>query len=1304
MASNTQPAANKELAKVFSGARVTILMSSLVINLLALALPLLMLQLYDRILPFRSTDTLIVLSVTVLIAVFFESVLRVIRSHITAWVAARFEHRAMNAMVNQTLAEPLHQFEKSGTGVLTDRFKSLVTLKYHYSGQSFQQLLDLPFAALYMAIVFVISPWLGLSLAAGYIIFVLLTLFRSRDFPELIEQRKQADARRGNFLSETLSNIHTLKSMTMEAQMLRRHERLQENCARLLNRVAYRLDTATGLGTVFSALMTTLTVALGAWLVIQGQLSNGELAASVLLGVRALAPLQRLGGLWSKHQQDRVLRQQLAQTLSKPTVVWDQASFGSQGGGGGRGQIGTTPSGSLELAGVSYTFPGSQKPIFENLNLKLNGGDCVAISGQGGVGFSTLLKVMAGVLTPDCGQVLLDGRLMSEGGEIHVAQRVAYLPETAEMFEGSLIENISLFDPNRVATALKIADESGLGSFVSRLPRGWDSTVGDMAVDSLPPGFRQRIAIIRALSNNPSVVLFDEATSTMDAEGDRLFLKYLESLKGHVTIVIVSKRPSVLRLADRTLCLCDGDLVPESIEANASHAHSPAQLAILPKREVAETTEAAPVLAALDLRSEELKFWQDTYQTVNRQFKARSDFAACLTVLLKLLNAKNSARDVAEALPYFTESLDLPNFQNTMAQLGYRVSEVRTKLDALESRSLPCLFVPDYGYAFVAMGRVGRKVRVVTDPLAEPILRDASDIEGTAYFYEAVSATDVNGSWVRKVLSRFKPLISQAVVSSIVSGVLLIASSLFLIVVYGSVIPSGSVQTLLYLSVGTAIALCMSYFFIRHRARMLAHIAGRIEYLFGTTVLQHIFRMAPSYTERASVGAQTARIRSFESVRDMFTGPLASTVMELPATLVLIAALALINPFALLVFLVMVAIFALLYVSFLGTMRRKVNAVGEAMTLRNRFLIEMIGKMRTVRECHAQKLWSERFREISAQATMAGYQAEKLTSTLYSLSYFVMMIAAIAIIVVSVPAVWGDIIGSGALIASLILMWRVLGPAQTVFTNLASVERIWATSRQINSLLQIKGERPDSVTTLTSRTIRGALELSRVSFRYTLSADPALIGVDFRVQPGGLVAITGPNGSGKSTLFRLILGMYQPQAGAILIDNLDIRQLDPIELRRVVSYAPQDAQLFRATISQNLRLARPDATEQDIWQALEMAGALKQIESLPNKLEHRVGDNTNELPSSLRQMISLARAYLSTAPILLLDEPATGLDEAADQQLMRTLQQLKGKRTILYTTHRPSHMRLADTLLVFDRGYLRAMDAPEKLMQQVTAA
>lgn len=1303
--------------------RNTIITASVIVNVLALAFPLLMLQLYDRILAQRSIDTLIVFCVGVGVAVALESIIRIFRSYSTAWISARFEHQGYVSLTNRLLAEPINEFERKGTGTILEEYKSISTLRYHYSGQTFQQLMDLPFTALYLLIIFFISPLIGLVLFVGYSIFIYITWQNGQDYPADVKEQKEMDLRRSNLMTEILKNVHTMKSMTMESLMLRRYERLQESCAVIMSRVTYALEMSAGVGAVFSPLMTVLVVALGAYLVITNRLSNGEMAACIMLGLRALAPLQRLGGMWSKHQQDQILRQKLNRMLAMPSLPANEKDLAESESSPVPGDMKPAD---LSLHAVSYQFPAVNTPIFDGLSLQIQSGECIAIGGKSGSGRSALLQLMAGILEPSHGTVLLDGKDLHSYNIEERAKRIAYLPQRTALFEGSLLDNVTMFDPSRIDTALQVASDLGLTEFVSRMPRGWDSIVGDMAADSMPPGFRQRIAIVRALSSGPSVILFDDSSAAMDSEGDSMLLNYISRIRGEVTIVLVSERPSFVRLASRTLYLHEGKLFDAPVAGVSSIAPMPN--AALPNTAAPSNPglgligSPGPQDASLpaDYRTLPLgaffenkaiantdqQKWTHLGETINTNFKEVTDFSECLALLLKVINSPYTARDVAESLPYYTPALDLTGIQNAMATLGYQVSEVPCLLSEIDNRAYPCLFVPDQGPAFVVLGRIGQQLRVGNSTEREASLMNELAIPGTAFFFQQLEKNaHPNKLWVGKTLYRFAGLVGQGSIASLVSGVILMGSSLFLMAAYSVVIPSGAKETLFYLSIGAVAAVILSYFFIRQRARILSLIAGRIEYLFGTAVLQHILALPPSFSERSSVGAQTARLQVFQGIRDAFTGPLASTALELPATLVLLIGLSIINPIALVLFVILFAVYALLFVIFLKRTNDSVLDLGRASAKRTEFLIEMIGKMRFVRESGGQYMWLERMREVSATSAMSSFQAERLASMLVGISYFVMMLSALAIVAFTAPAVFDQTISSGALIASMLLMWRVLTPMQTLFTNMTRIERIRSAASQINSLMNIKTERPDEVSSSpVARNLEGRIEFARTSFRYSMNVDPAILGVEFKVQPGELVAITGANGSGKSTLLKLLMGMYSPQAGSILIDGVDIRQIDPLELRRLIGYAPQDTQFFRATIAQNLRFARPDATDDDVYQVLDMAGALEAVLALPKGIHYRFGDSTNELPSTLKQKLLLARTYITRAPIMVFDEPGSGLDTEGDHKFVETLKSLRGNTTVLFISHRPSHIRLADTLLVFDKGYLRAAGPPNELLKQPVSA
>jgi len=973
----------------------------------------------------------------------------------------------------------------------------------------------------------------------------------------------------------------------------------------------------------------------------------------------------------------------------------------------------------LDLKDVSFKYPGSKHQLIKNITLSVKAGDCLAISSTSSAGLSTLLQVMSGLLSPNSGRVQVDGQDISGMHLLDVSAKVAYVPQHGQILEGSLLDNISMFDPSRVERALALADKLGLTAFVARMPRGWDSPVGDMASESLPPGYRQRIAIIRALSNDSNIIFVDDPGATMDAEGDAKFLGFLSSISNQVTLIIASQRPAYLRLASRRLLLLEGglvevpsDLVNTMGDVGATDNYLTSQTinyGIRSERISAASHQFGSLESFFDSLSRRTSLdpqkWRRVHATTDTLFKFKTDLSSCLPVLLKHLNARGSAREIAEALPDLASRLDLSGFQNVMAQLGYKALKVRCKLEELESRSLPCLFVPENGPAFIAVGRHGQQLRKSTSEFDEIEFENDLSIKGHAYFYElADPKLAENRSWVSIIMLRFSSLIGQATLSAVVTGLVVMTGPLFTMMVYSTIIPSGALDTLFYLAIGSILSLSLAYFFMRQRAQILSYIAGRIEYLFGATILHQILRMPPAFTERVSVGSQMSRLQSFDAIRDIFIGPLASTLLELPATVVLLVVLSIINPAALLVFVAMVGVYSLLYWLFYIPIRDRTTELSKASSKRSQFLVEMVSKIRTVRECGVELLWYERFRDISASATIAGFNAEKLSSMLVNISYFVMMLSALLIVAITVPLVFSQTVSSGALIASMMLMWRVLTPVQTFFTNMSRIERVRTAANQVDSLMKIPGEPQNLAASQIGRELNGAIEFARVSFRYSMSADPALIGLEFKISPGEMIAISGPNGGGKSTLLKLVLGMYQPQTGAILIDNIDIRQIAPVELRRMIGYAPQDIQLFNATIAQNLRLANPDCSDEELYQALDIADALNQVLALPGGLNYRPRENASLLSASLRQKISMARCYLTRAPIMLFDEPSTSLDETGNKKFIEAMQALKGKRTVIFISHKPSHLLLADTLLVLDKGYVKAAGPPSDLLKRPATA
>ena len=526
--------------------------ASLFLNVLGLAMPMSLLQVYDRILPNKSIGTMVFLLSAVLGALAVESVITFCRSAITGWVGARFEHKAGCAALDRLVMTGIDQFEKEGSGVHLERMNSLGTVREFYAGQALLTLLDLPFALLYLTLVGMMGGWLVVVPVVLLIAFGLSAMRVGTSLRDAIQKRMTADDRRFNFIIEVLGGIHSVKSMSMEAQMVRRYERLQESCAEGYYTVALKSSNALGVSSFFSQLTMISVAALGSIFVIQGDMTTGGLAACSLLAGRAMAPLQKALGVWTRFQSFLLARDRLEKIFTLPR----EAPIG----------LPKIPpvKGRLELEQVSFRYGEKLPFVIENASIRIEEGECIAISGGNGSGKTTLLALMQGAMRPTQGRLLVDGEDVTNFEPQSIRDQIAYLPQSGVLFQGTILQNITMFRPEFDDVAVETAGLLGLDEVVSTMAQGFDTPVGDGAYDSLPRGIKQRIAIARALVNNPRIVLFDEANTAVDAAGDNFLRVWLERAKGKRSLVLVTPRPSLVKLADRVFDLDHGRLTPRA--------------------------------------------------------------------------------------------------------------------------------------------------------------------------------------------------------------------------------------------------------------------------------------------------------------------------------------------------------------------------------------------------------------------------------------------------------------------------------------------------------------------------------------------------------------------------------------------------------------------------------------------------------------------------------------------------------------------------------------------------------------------
>ena len=404
---------------------------------------------------------------------------------------------------------------------------------------------------IFLLLIGYIGGWLVLIPILALTAFIYITVNYSDKLHNLLLKRDTQDDIRFNFIIEIFNGIHTIKSIGMEAQMLRRYERLQYTGRNTDRKISISGNSNITLGLLITQLTMVLVVAMGSRMVIYGALSVGGLAACTLLSMRCTQPINRVISLWSRLQNIRLAQKKIDKVLKLPSES--------------KPNLPTMPKlkGDIEFINVDFRYKDEEEWLFQELNFKIKAGETVAIKSNSLSGKTSLLTLIMGLYVPNKGKILLDGYDISQFQSESIRSQIAYLPSEGKLFNGTIMENLTKFQENEYHKQAKaIAKQLGLADIIQSLPEGYETMLGEQVTDILSRGIKQRIVIARELMNNPPIILFDEANSAIDIRGDEFLKATLASMKGKSTIILISYRPSTLQLADKFYQLKQKGIVP----------------------------------------------------------------------------------------------------------------------------------------------------------------------------------------------------------------------------------------------------------------------------------------------------------------------------------------------------------------------------------------------------------------------------------------------------------------------------------------------------------------------------------------------------------------------------------------------------------------------------------------------------------------------------------------------------------------------------------------------------------------------
>lgn len=525
-----------------------IIVATFIINLLGLAMPIVILQIYDRIIPNFAYVTLNYLIAGLVIAFAIDTILKVIRSHIAGWSAAHIDYLCSTEAVRRVFRGDLREIEKDNASTHIDRMNAISATAKMFAGPARMGLVDLPFIFIFLGAMFVIAPVLAGAVMALFLVFSFQLLGRMKLIQQLNEERQDLDRRKYDFVIEALSGLDNIKTMSCEPQMMRRYERLQEAIATAFHKTV-RIDGVTqSMSNVFASATMVVIVSLGAYLVINSMLSIGALACCLLLGGRSVEVLVRSVRTWGELSNFDLVKKNVDEIFAL-------------------GDGHTVEKAELRIQNAVINFKdvkiALEKPTDSAINLNIADGEVFGIKAGNSSDDKALLAVMRGTDRPSSGVFTIDGHTASELVASDLSSSIAYVPQHAAIFRGTILENLTLFNVQDGLSAARAATRLiGLEADIQHLPMGYDTLLGSGGNQMLPPSFQQRICIARALARRPKILILEEANAVLDQRAERLLQRGLEALKGSTTMIILSSRPSFLKLADRCFQLKNGDLQP----------------------------------------------------------------------------------------------------------------------------------------------------------------------------------------------------------------------------------------------------------------------------------------------------------------------------------------------------------------------------------------------------------------------------------------------------------------------------------------------------------------------------------------------------------------------------------------------------------------------------------------------------------------------------------------------------------------------------------------------------------------------
>ncbi|MBI5332967.1 MAG: type I secretion system permease/ATPase [Burkholderiales bacterium] len=687
----------------------------------------------------------------------------------------------------------------------------------------------------------------------------------------------------------------------------------------------------------------------------------------------------------------------------------------------------------------------------------------------------------------------------------------------------------------------------------------------------------------------------------------------------------------------------------------------------------------------------------------------------CLLQVCRLHGLAASRASLAAGLP--VQGVLTPGLlERAAARAGLATRLQRIVLPRIDTATLPAILLLHGNQACVLLGVDGDEARVLLPETAQgevrlPLTELQARYSGVAVFARPPFRFDARTPQVRPTRSGhwfWSAVLAQRFVwrdvlwAALLVNLFALALPLFTMNVYDRVVPNHAVETLWALAAGIVLVLCGDLALRLLRSHFVDEASARIDVGISATIMERVLGMRLEHRPQ-SVGSFASNLRGFEQVRDFIASSTVTALIDLPFALLFVIVMAVISPWLAIVPVACFAIVVVLGYVLQHRLHELSQTTYQASALRNGTLVEALSGIETIKSQGAEGQIQARWERTNAYLAELNVKMRGLSSSaLYSTAWLQQLVSVI-VVIVGVYLIAERQLTTGALVACTMLAGRALAPAGQVVGLLMQYQGARTALESLNTVMAQPVERPQGSRFIHRPELRGEIEFRNVKFAYPGREDAALDGVSLRIAPGEKVALIGKVGSGNTTLQKLMMGLYQPAEGAVLLDGIDLRQLDPADVRRNMGYVSQDVTLFWGTLRENITFGLPHADDAAVVAAADIAGLTEFVNRHPKGFDMPVGERGELLSGGQRQGVGLARAVLHQAPMLLLDEPTSAMDFSTEAQVTARITDYARGRTVVLVTHRTSMLAMVDRVIVVDGGRIVADGPRERILQALAA-